>query len=149
MSSFRLHSLFRLSVPTMGKPLIARDCYYCGSPPEKRDRSKTRSGEITWNGVDRVDNTQGYTLENSRPCCKICNHLKGSLSEQQFIERVKKIAARHAGVDPRFCKSYQPIERTLARISKFERVLASCSFQGVGDFLFRRAIHELTVRHRA
>lgn len=30
-----------------------------------------------YNGIDRLDNTKGYTPENSVACCKHCNSLKG------------------------------------------------------------------------
>lgn len=44
------------------------DCFYCGG--------KAIRGEII-NGIDRIDNTIGYVLDNCVPSCNMCNMLKG------------------------------------------------------------------------
>jgi hypothetical protein len=67
--------------------LIKNDCYYCGAAPQRGSQYK-----LLRNGIDRVDNTQGYTLENSRPCCFACNWMKHKMSEQQCIDHVLQIA---------------------------------------------------------
>lgn len=54
-----------------------RDCVYCGS-----------HDTIT---IDRIDNTIGYTLENSQPCCNICNSMKYVNTEFNFLEQINKI----------------------------------------------------------
>ena len=36
------------------------------------------------NGIDRVNNSIGYTLDNCVPCCKHCNYVKGNLSQVDF-----------------------------------------------------------------
>jgi hypothetical protein len=36
------------------------------------------------NGIDRIDNTIGYTMGNCVPCCKHCNYVKGHLSQVDF-----------------------------------------------------------------
>lgn len=50
--------------------------HYCGVPGP--------------NGLDRVDNAQGYTNDNSVPCCKHCNCVKGKLSLSDFNEWTKQ-----------------------------------------------------------
>ena len=50
--------------------LTAKECHYCG-----------KEGP---NGIDRVDNSKGYILENCVPCCKHCNYVKGNLSINDF-----------------------------------------------------------------
>jgi hypothetical protein len=60
--------------------LVAKDCHYCGII---QDRG--------FNGIDRKDQTQGYLLENCVSCCKICNYMKGSTSDEVFIKRVEHI----------------------------------------------------------
>jgi hypothetical protein len=57
------------------------NCYYCG-----KEKSDTHI-----NGIDRVDNEQGYTYENCVTACSQCNYMKGSLSYVEFIETCKKI----------------------------------------------------------
>lgn len=44
-------------------------------------------------GLDRKDNTQGYTLLNSVPCCSRCNTMKGSnltYDEMMLIWAIRK-----------------------------------------------------------
>lgn len=36
------------------------------------------------NGIDRVDSSIGYTIQNSVPCCKICNYAKHNLTLEEF-----------------------------------------------------------------
>lgn len=67
--------------------LVKGDCYYCGKPPSKRSRRVLIS-----NGIDRIDSTQGYTVTNTRSCCGSCNHMKGSLSEQEFTAWIFRAA---------------------------------------------------------
>jgi hypothetical protein len=57
-----------------------KPCYYCGN-------------SIPTIGLDRVDNTKGYTMDNVVPCCKVCNRLKTSFPQDVFIEQCQKIAA--------------------------------------------------------
>lgn len=80
-------------------PLLAMPCHYCGvansnllrktrGSEETRERSK-----FTYTGIDRVDNTIGYRVDNVVPCCKICNYAKHSQTEDGFrawIQRVHK-----------------------------------------------------------
>lgn len=60
--------------------LAIQPCFYCGEPLP----------EVGY-GMDRVDNRIGYTLENCRPCCAICNIAKNDMSEGKFKEWVRKI----------------------------------------------------------
>lgn len=58
--------------------IVSTPCAYCGEN-EKRI------------GVDRIDNTKGYTLENSNPCCTTCNMMKKTMTISEFISHIKKI----------------------------------------------------------
>lgn len=53
-------------------------CSYCG-----KDDSR---------GIDRVDNKIGYIVDNSVPCCDICNKMKWRYTTKQFLEHITKIA---------------------------------------------------------
>lgn len=55
-------------------------CSYCG-------RQEVR------NGIDRKDNSSGYTLENSGPCCSKCNLMKRNYSVKEFLEHAKRITS--------------------------------------------------------
>lgn len=49
----------------------------------------------TYNGVDRLDSSMGYTPDNCVPCCWECNNMKGaSLTEEEMMavaETLRKI----------------------------------------------------------
>jgi 5-methylcytosine-specific restriction endonuclease McrA len=69
-------------------------CFYCGDLPSQV--SKAKSGEeFIYNGVDRIVNEAGYTLQNSVPCCSPCNIAKNDHAVKDFIERCRRIAHRH------------------------------------------------------
>jgi len=40
---------------------------------------------------DRMDNTKGYSLENSVPCCKFCNLTKNDTSFIEFINWIRTV----------------------------------------------------------
>lgn len=75
--------------------ICQRDCHYCGSPPEIQVKLGSYS-RWTRNGIDRVDNSIGYTPENSVTCCFACNRMKSTLSVEVFIAKAKAIAKRFA-----------------------------------------------------
>jgi hypothetical protein len=63
------------------KELVKSPCYYCNYYLET---------EI--NGIDRVDNSKGYTKENSAACCSICNRIKSVYHPKFFIEKCQLIS---------------------------------------------------------
>jgi len=77
------------------KIITKQNCFYCGQEPNNyHDRSKTRAnGNYIYNGIDRKDNSKGYTKKNVVACCKTCNAMKSKLNKKQFLDQVKKINA--------------------------------------------------------
>lgn len=80
------------------KKLTESVCYYCGAPPAAvhvahHDRSKEsiQHESYVFNGVDRVENSLGYTPENSVACCKFCNISKRERSIPEFSEWAKRL----------------------------------------------------------
>lgn len=72
------------------KKLIHRHCYYCNnilSNTYNLSNGKT----ILYNGIDRLDNNLGYSIENCVPCCCKCNRAKMNMSYKEFIEMIIKI----------------------------------------------------------
>lgn len=65
------------------------NCHYCGTSPS--NVCSTRTGLYTYNGIDRVDNKKGYTIDNVVSCCWDCNRDKGKLSYKEFLNRIKRI----------------------------------------------------------
>jgi hypothetical protein len=76
------------------KSIIIKECSYCCRQPIREVTSKLRNYEyslLTYNGIDRVDNTKGYTLENCVPCCRSCNFAKCDGTREQFIDWVERV----------------------------------------------------------
>lgn len=72
-------------------------CHYCGDTLSNTKKVVYKlGGEFKYNGLDRVDNTKGYTLDNVVPCCGICNVMKMTLEYDDFIDRIHRIAERHS-----------------------------------------------------
>jgi hypothetical protein len=75
--------VFELS-PDDFEALTSQPCYICGK----------ESKGVHINGVDRVDNKEGYVLGNTRAACGDCNYMKSNLQLDVFYKQVAKIAAR-------------------------------------------------------
>ena len=59
---------------------VKQPCYYCGIIQEKG-----------FNGLDRLDSSKDYTIENCVSCCEMCNMMKGSVGPNIFVHRVEHI----------------------------------------------------------
>lgn len=68
--------------------LISLPCYYCGTK-DSMSVNMAYGDSCLHNGVDRLDNSLGYTVNNSVPCCNICNRAKGILSVAEFLKWIK------------------------------------------------------------
>jgi hypothetical protein len=77
--------------------LTSENCSFCGTYPEKQYPPRQVKGTENplkyyyYNGLDRIDPKQGYTINNVQPCCENCNYAKSDLSEEQFLNLVEKI----------------------------------------------------------
>jgi len=77
------------------KSLIKQNCYYCGDEPSIHDgeiRHNHTSEDFKRNGIDRIDNKKGYTIDNVVPCCSTCNKAKMTLSQDEFFTLINKIS---------------------------------------------------------
>lgn len=70
--------------------LLQGDCYYCGAPPSRKVL-RNFNGAFLCNGIDRLDNSLGYELNNVVSCCITCNRAKYTMTETEFFEWVKQI----------------------------------------------------------
>ncbi len=59
-----------------------KPCQYCGNT-------------INGIGLDRKNNTKGYSVDNINTCCTMCNFMKRKLDDKTFIEQCKLIASRN------------------------------------------------------
>jgi 5-methylcytosine-specific restriction endonuclease McrA len=57
-----------------------RQCKYCNT-----------SELGTGSGVDRIDSSKAYTIDNIVTCCKHCNAAKGTLTADEFKAHIKRI----------------------------------------------------------
>lgn len=76
--------------------LIKSNCHYCGRKPSKTFKDKCyvtgkKYYQFCYNGIDRVDNSIGYILSNSVPCCSECNSMKSNMNVKKFKNHVSKI----------------------------------------------------------
>jgi len=71
--------LFELTIEQFTS-IIAKECFYCNH--HVKDEA---------NGIDRVDNTKGYVVDNCVPCCEMCNRIKLHFELDFFLEHIKQI----------------------------------------------------------
>lgn len=63
-------------------------CEYCGVETEDK---------VNRNGIDRLDSSKGYILDNCVSCCGVCNMMKGQIDPLTFIERCAHISYINGG----------------------------------------------------
>lgn len=74
--------------------LISTDCYYCGNIPSNSRKDRLTEEMLVYGGVDRIDNTIGYEIDNVVPCCKSCNRMKQDLTLVSFLQQCESIYKR-------------------------------------------------------
>lgn len=73
-----------------------QDCHYCGAEPREIFNQGECNGSILRNGLDRVDNTVGYIINNLVPCCSTCNRAKHILTLSEFQSWISRIVAKNS-----------------------------------------------------
>lgn len=71
--------------------LVKEPCYYCDVIQERG-----------FNGIDRLDSTLGYTMDNIVSCCSTCNYMKCSLSVDVFLKRLEHILTYNNKIKGRY-----------------------------------------------
>ena len=56
-------------------------CYICGK----------EGNHLHNNGIDRINNQEGYTITNIQPCCSECNYMKRDYDMNDWIDKMSKI----------------------------------------------------------
>jgi hypothetical protein len=69
---------------------VDRPCIYCGRIGVNCWRSKRK-----YNGIDRVDNTRGYTIDNVVTACADCNRAKSDMGLDQFKSWIARVYATY------------------------------------------------------
>lgn len=81
--------------------LSQKNCNYCNTIPnneynyflKKKNASifSKENGSFTYNGLDRVDNTQDHIIDNCVPCCWVCNRAKNSRTLDEFKQYINNL----------------------------------------------------------
>lgn len=74
--------------------IIVKPCIYCGDEGTQLRTRKSENGSFRYTGIDRYDNTKGYTKDNCVPCCKVCNRIKTDMSIEDMETQLEKIMSR-------------------------------------------------------
>ena len=80
------------------KRITTSNCYFCGIAPNTKSSLEhckvitAKHSEYIYNGIDRLNNDKGYTLENSVPCCVECNRAKRNYTLSQFENWIIRIS---------------------------------------------------------
>lgn len=69
--------------------LSQQPCHYCGKI--LTSNKKMKYNNFMYNGIDRIDNTIGYTQYNCVSACKHCNLAKRDTTYTSFISVIKNI----------------------------------------------------------
>jgi 5-methylcytosine-specific restriction endonuclease McrA len=84
---------FRLSRDE-ARLLFTRECFYCGQPPALAGWAGWK--DFHYNGIDRVDSSKGYSVDNCVTACRRCNVAKSDATQAEFIEWGRRFAAYQA-----------------------------------------------------
>lgn len=75
--------------------LLFERCFYCRVDPCLLVKASIHSLKI--NGVDRMDSSLGYSMENCVSCCYVCNRAKGNMSVSDFFSWFKRLEVLYEG----------------------------------------------------
>lgn len=97
------------------RELLTRPCHYCGQEPSQGGgvaATRQLNGNFLYNGLDRMDNSCGYTADNVVPCCGVCNRAKLTMTVEEFHTWVERV---HTHLRKAFSGERQEEERGEAR----------------------------------
>jgi hypothetical protein len=86
------HNLIWILSREQAVKLFTGNCHYCGDPPSRTVKVLHKNGSFTYNGIDRLDSTKGYTSDNVVSCCTTCNYKKSRMSFLEFHDWIMKVA---------------------------------------------------------
>lgn len=68
--------------------MATQRCYYCDAEPSNS------SYGFEYNGIDRVDSSDVYKIENVVTCCVICNRAKSNMMQEEFYNWIRRVHGR-------------------------------------------------------
>lgn len=75
------------------KNLLIDNCFYCNAIPSNIYMKSYYN--VTYNGIDRIDNKLGYINGNVVTCCKMCNISKNSYTSDIFLNWIGDITKNY------------------------------------------------------
>lgn len=84
--------------------LTQQNCHYCGVVPSNSTKTINPNSysHILYNGIDRLNNDLGYTLENCISCCKQCNFAKYEQTYSEFMSYIDRLVNFHVTKNLRY-----------------------------------------------
>lgn len=73
--------------------LTKSPCFYCGTNPKQVLTLRGYYGSYVYNGVDRLNNLEGYNPTNTVACCGTCNMGKRGMSFDDFKKWINSVHA--------------------------------------------------------
>lgn len=84
------------------------NCFYCERPPSNiMKNSRKSNGSYIYNGIDRLDNSKGYTLENCVAACDICNFAKSDKDIKYFYDWLVRLNNNFEKLKEKLCLNMQ------------------------------------------
>ena len=78
------------------RTLTSSPCHWTGRSPSRKVTTKCHHDEYIYNGIDRLDSEQGYTLENCVSSCYDANSAKSTLSVEEFLQLCHEVVEHHS-----------------------------------------------------
>ena len=99
------------------KSIVQLPCHYCGIVQEKG-----------FNGMDRLDSSKGYVVDNVVSCCEMCNYMKKCLSPNVFIKIAEHIYSYSKKTGPLYPEMFQNTKVVRYSSSKISAISRNITF---------------------
>jgi hypothetical protein len=102
--------LFELTIEDYNT-IINSQCYLCGR----------KSYEKYKNGIDRIDNNLGYTMNNVKSCCGSCNYIKKDMELIELFNKMTEIFLKckiKVESTTIICKTHKPSKNIVKNTNK-------------------------------
>jgi hypothetical protein len=92
--------------------LTSQPCFVCAAPPSQ-GKSKRHKNPYIYNGIDRLDSSEGYRLGNVVGCCWAHNRIKGNLTYREFFKHCLAVVLSELSKTAAGCNDIATLERLI------------------------------------
>jgi hypothetical protein len=125
------------------KKLTKSNCYYCDAEPSQvKTHVNNKAFPYIYNGIDRINNKKGYTLNNCKPCCKHCNTMKWIMNVEEFKEKLNSILDKEKNVEDNTPVLLIKFEKGLNEV--FNHYIAGAGTRNISFTLTKEKFAELS-----